>query len=462
MASAVRWLAQAPARALLVIFLVAFAEGTALLPLVPREWIEPHARWEANAVAVSLATTGRFADPYAVPTGPTAHVPPAFPALLGLLYTLFGLTMAAGYATWFVQVAASAAMVAMLPWLAHRLGVGREAGIVGGLAGALVPRWPHQVEYFAAVALGLLLAWHVSRWRRATPSPRGALVLGAAWGAAFHLTPSLVPVLLGCLLFDLWWSRDRRRWAPTALTLVGVALACVPWGLRNYAVFGEVFFIRSNLGLELRMGNHEGAVADIDVMDATEGLALRHPRTNVAEAKLLQQIGEVEYMRRSRQEALAWIGAHPGRFLSLTARRAFHFWFGSASQGPMAAASAMLTILAALGLRRAWPALAVPQRAALVIPLVTFPLVYYVVVFMPRYGALLTGILLLLAGIEGWHRIAPHRLRSERPAGWASEGDPQRAAVEENSCEPSGASRSLRSPGRQLAVERAPGTQPSS
>jgi hypothetical protein len=38
-----------------------------------------------------------------------------------------------------------------------------------------------------------------------------------------------------------------------------------------------VFFIRSNLGLELRMGNHDGAVADIEVMDAREANSMRHP-----------------------------------------------------------------------------------------------------------------------------------------------------------------------------------------
>ena len=404
-AGAVCWLARSPTRAVSAILLVAVTGGLAVLPFVPPDWLLPHTRWETNAVAVSLATRGTFADPYAVPTGPTAHVPPAFPALLALIYSVFGLTVTAGYVTWFVQLAAAAAMVAMLPWLAHRLGAGREAGVIGGLGGALLPRWTYQVECFAAVALGVLLAWHVTRWRLARASTAGAVVLGLAWGAAFHLTPSLLPVLLGCLLFGLWWRGDRQAWLGTGATVLGVVLACTPWAWRNHTVFGDVFFVRGNFGLELRMGNHDGAVADIDLTDVPGQQTERHPRTNLAEARRLQEIGERAYMREARREATAWIRANPVAFLGLSARRALYFWLGAPSQGVLAVLTALLTILAALGLRDRWRALDPPGRAAFVIPMLTFPLVYYVVLFMPRYRAPLAGLLLVLAGSTVWRWV---------------------------------------------------------
>jgi hypothetical protein len=402
-AAAVHWIARSPARAFLVIFLAAFCVGTAVLPFVPPIVIEPHTRWESNAVAVSLATKGTFADPYALPTGPTAHMPPAFPALLALLYVVFGLNTTAGHVAYLVLVAAGAVMVAMLPWLSERFGAGREPGVVGGLAGALVPRMPYQVEYFAAIALGLLVAWHLSRWQGDRGSSAAALLLGLAWGAACHVTPSLLPVMIGCLAFDVWWMRGRRRWAQAAVTVLGLALACLPWTWRNLATFGEMFFIRSDFGLELRMGNHDGAVADIDVLDVPGG-TLRHPRTHLAEARLVQELGEAAYMRGARSEALEWIRNHPGRFARLSAQRVFHFWFGSPSQGALAVATAVLSVLALLGLWRAWPALGPPQRAAFVVPLAAFPLVYYLVLFMPRYSVPLEGILLVLAGVEAWRR----------------------------------------------------------
>jgi len=58
---------------------------------------------------------------------------------------------------------------------------------------------------------------------------------------------------------------------------------------------------------------------------------------------------------------------------------------------------AALKLLSAVGAWRSWPRLSVPQRAALVIPLVTFPLVYYVVGFEGRYRQPMDGLALLLA-----------------------------------------------------------------
>jgi hypothetical protein len=46
--------------------------------------------------------------------------------------------------------------------------------------------------------------------------------------------------------------------------------------------------------------------------------------------------------------------------------------------------------------------MAPPQRASLLTPLVCYPLVYYVVLYMPRYRVPLDWILLLLAGAAVW------------------------------------------------------------
>src|SRR5512146_619934 len=46
---------------------------------------------ESLGIAHSLATTGRFADPfYSMPTGPTAHLAPLYPAILGLILYIWG------------------------------------------------------------------------------------------------------------------------------------------------------------------------------------------------------------------------------------------------------------------------------------------------------------------------------------------------------------------------------------
>src|SRR4051812_17324287 len=48
---------------------------------------------EALNIAFSVAAKGTFADPFGYPTGPTAHLPPAYPAAMAAVYTLFGVGM---------------------------------------------------------------------------------------------------------------------------------------------------------------------------------------------------------------------------------------------------------------------------------------------------------------------------------------------------------------------------------
>ncbi len=400
----VNWMAHSPGRAFLIIFILSFAiRLIVFLTLVPLEYVRPHTRWEMEAVSVSLAQTGRFADPYALPTGPTAHLPPILPFIYGLIYRVLGFTLTAGYVVWLLRFASYAAMYAMLPWLGGKLGAGRQAGVLGGIAGALVVQWPGHGEALTAIVLGLLLIAFLRRWTVRRGSAGGSVLLGVAAGAAFHLQPVLLPVVLGCVAFELWWSRGRRNWILSAMVALGIVFACVPWGWRNYTTFHEVFFIRSNLGLELRMAYHEGAAAAMEVMDRQQ--EPRHPRTHPEEAEKLRELGELEYMRRAGREAVEWIRAHPTHFLRLSVLRVIHFWFGPLHRPWTALGVTALTILAALGAWRTLPTLAIPQRAALLIPLVTYPLIYYFVTYMSRYRVPLNWILLLFAGAEVWHWI---------------------------------------------------------
>ncbi len=400
----VTWLARSPARGFVLIFAVGFSIRATLIRWVPREYVVPHTRWEMESIAVSLAERGTFADPYLIPTGPTAHVPPVYPVLLSLLYRVLGLTFAAGFVAWMLGAASYAITFALLPWFAGWTGMSKEAGVLGGLAGALVPHWLASAEALAGLVLCLLLVASLRRWSAGRTTAVASLLLGLGWGAAFHLKPALLPVLLGCIAFELWWIKDRRRWRWTAALALGVALACVPWAWRNYTIFHRLFFVRSNFGLELRVGNHSGATPDIDV-NAERGTFL-HPRTSESEALQVRMLGEIEYMRQERREASTWIREHPGRFLGLTAMRTAYFWLGPLHRPGTAFWFTLLTLLAALGAWRTFPRMTPPQRAAVLIPLGTFPLIYYILSVMVRYRVPIEWMLFLLAGAAAWHWMA--------------------------------------------------------
>jgi hypothetical protein len=174
-----------------------------------------------------------------------------------------------------------------------------------------------------------------------------------------------------------------------------MALACVPWTVRNERALGGLFFLRSNFGLELRMGNHEGAGANLDL--SARGGTERHPRTNEDEARKVAARGELAYMRAAGREAWAWIATNPGEFLRLTALRVVQFWFGPIGDPGARIGIGLLTLLSAVGAWRAFPALLADRRAALLVPLLLFPLVHYVVGFEARYREPLDGLAFLLA-----------------------------------------------------------------
>lgn len=387
------------------IFVVAVLVRVLILasPLVPRAYAVGGVHIEVEAVARALVDGRGYADPYAIPTGPTAHPLPIHTGIQALLYLVLGVTPAAAYARCILGIVSCAAAFAVLPWLAGKVGLGRRAGTIGGLAAAVIPwqglgdalGWASN-EAQAAVALCVLIASYVRRWTASElPAWPRSLALGAFTGFAFHLAPALLPVAVGFSLFELWWIGDRRKWASLTVVALGAALACSPWFWRNYRALGEPTFIRSNLGLELRLGNHDGARAD--VWSTTDASRL-HPGNSAEEARRVRDEGEAAYMRRLRDETAAWIVTHPGEFVALTAARAWHVWFGPPARPIEALPVAGLALLALVGVWRAVPRMSPPERAAVLIPVTCYPLVNYLVGYVPRYTFPLSVLLFMLAG----------------------------------------------------------------
>lgn len=154
------------------------------------------------------------------------------------------------------------------------------------------------------------------------------------------------------------------------------------------------------------MGNNPGALATFEEMDAL-GSGYLHPRVDLGEARKVQNLGEIEYMRRAQHDAVAWIVIHSAEFLWLILQRIANVWVEPIHRPLGIPAVLGLTILALLGLWRSFLALSIPQRAALVIPLAGYPLTYYFVAYMPRYRMPIDWILLILAGAAVWNQLKP-------------------------------------------------------
>ena len=330
----VDWISGSALRYFTLIFLLSMAIRVNQLDQVNRRYLIPTRDRELGAIAITLKKTGEFANTYIVPTGPTAHLPPIPPLKDSLIYRAFGLTSRAGYVRALLIIVTASVLYGILPWFSERLGTGRAAGVIAGLVGALGglvgtiwDKLPGHGEYLTALIMGLVLVAFLQRWKDQNGSFIGSLLLGVATGAAFHVQPAILPVILGCMLFELWWLKNPHKWALVGLMALGILIACLPWGWRNYTTFNAVFFIRSNLGLELRIGNYEGAAATFEEMDAI-GTHYIHPKADPQEARKLRDLGEIVYMNQAGGEALAWISAHPVEFLWLTAQRFANLWAG--------------------------------------------------------------------------------------------------------------------------------------
>jgi hypothetical protein len=118
------------------------------------------------------------------------------------------------------------------------------------------------------------------------------------------------------------------------------------------------------------------------------------------------ELGEAEYMQQVQAEAWDWIRNNPARFISLTARRFVNVWVGPIHRPLKDVLGVLaLTSLAIVGLWRSLQKITIPQRAALLIPLITYPLIYYLVAYMPRYRIPLDWVLYILAGAAIWQAI---------------------------------------------------------
>jgi hypothetical protein len=408
----VDWLAGSAWRYFTLIFLLTLAIRVNQLNQFNRRYLVPTAERELGKIAISHLKTGEFADPYIIPTGPTAHLPPVPPLKDSLIYRALGLTYRAGYGRALSINITTSVLYGMLPWFSERLGTGSGAGVIAGLVGAISGLvdgiWdmlPGHGEHMTGLIMGLLLMAFLQRWKEHSGSWLGSLLLGLAVGAAFHVQPALLPVVLGCMLFELWWLKNPRKWAFVGMIALGIILACLPWGWRNYRTFNAVFFIRSNLGGELRLAYNDGTAATFDEMDEM-GAHYIHPGALVSEARKLIELGEVEYMNQAGGEALAWISAHPAESLLLIAQRFANLWTGPQHRPVEDALDVLvLTVLAIIGAWRSFPRITIPQRAAFLIPLVTYPLIYYIVAYMPRYRIPMDWILYVLAGAAVWSWI---------------------------------------------------------
>jgi len=322
-------------KTLLTILVAAFALRVALLLILSSWDIDDDWKfgWETGRVASSLASGQGFSSPFPEPTGPTAWLMPIYPSLLALIFMIFGIySTSAALAALLLNSAISVLTTLPLYWVARDV-FGHRTALLAAIGLALYPPsiwhsittiWDTSAVAFALVALMYGLYGLENRW-----SLRRAALFGAVIGLLVLLNPVILTVL-PVLWLTLLNQRERSLgWRVLAAGLASmVALAVVtPWLVRNYHQFDRLF-LRSNLGLELKLGNSMQAWEGYVTGASSSAMELGHPTLVPEEFDRFVALGEVAYVEEAFAEARSFIRDNPTKFLRLCGRRVHHFWLG--------------------------------------------------------------------------------------------------------------------------------------
>jgi hypothetical protein len=373
----------------------------------PHNWLFSHP-YEMGLLASSLLHGHGFSSPFGVPTGPTALVAPGYPILIAAVFFVFGTcTFASEIAIIALQIFVSLVTIWLMMRICRQSLDDRTAILAGAFWAVSLPLlWISAIFWetsLSACALPAIIMLALNCRRR--PTFAAWLLLGSSAAIVALINPALLPTLLAIMAWAAWQTRHVARAAPLA-GLLALLLLFSPWPIRNACRFHAFIPLRSTTGFELWMGNRPGATGFLD-----ESL---FPMYNKSELASYVAKGEVAYTRDKSAQAWDYIRAHPAIFLRLTLRRCFRFWAGTGSVGGpriYELHALLTTILGFTGLvflyRNRMRAFAV----LMALPLLLFPLPYYITHAEFRYRLNLDPLLTLLAA----YAVTQLATRASRP-----------------------------------------------
>jgi 4-amino-4-deoxy-L-arabinose transferase-like glycosyltransferase len=379
--------------------IVALALATRLLVLwfvverFPHRWLYSRGI-ELGTLAQSLLAGQGLSSPFGGSTGPTALLAPGYPAVIALIFRIFGsFTFAAAIAVMAMQVLFSVGTVLLIMHVAQRCFDSRTADLAGVFWAVSLPLLWMPTIFWETCLSTLLLVGMIALALRCEQKPSRSLwaLMGGYCGLAALVNPALLMALLALLGWAAWQTRQTLPYSPL-LGLLVLLLVFAPWPIRNARALGGFIPLRSTVGFELWMGNRAGATGFLD-----ESV---FPLFNRWEYDQYAAKGEVAYMRDKSALAKSYIRAHPVEFLRLSSIRFVRFWTGTGSKGGsiLFAIHALLTsCLGAMGMWRLWQRRRFGVAALFLLPLMIFPLPYYITHAEFRYRLVVDPLLTILA-----------------------------------------------------------------
>lgn len=295
----------------LALALVALAARLAwgLSVRVPPVWDGELYERGARALATGLGYSCFLFGPAADPTVPTAFYPVGYPAFLGALYRVFGVSAS-------VIVVSGALLGAVTVALTHRLALRCAPPLPAAVAALAVALSPGAVILattpMSETLWGALVTASVFALARApsTLRSRDLALTAALLAAAVYVRPQavLLAPLLPALVSAPFAQRLRRAAAVTIAVLALVA----PWTARNCRSLDGCAFVSTNGGSNLAIGAVPRATGQYLRLTADDGC--RGVKGERARERCWQSV------------AVASIRANPARWLRLGWTKLHETW----------------------------------------------------------------------------------------------------------------------------------------
>lgn len=192
---------------------------------------------------------------YTVDGVPTAYWPVGWPGFLGIVFAVFGTSLAAAKSA---NLVLGTAVCGLVPVFAAQRGASRAQAVAAGLLCALYPAWWAYAGVLASEPLTVVLC--LSALVLARPGRRAGWWFGGglAAGLAALARPQALLIVAAALAADAWWGARPGR-ARAGWLCAGAALAVAPWTARNAVVLGAFVPVSTNGGDNLLIGHAPGA-----------------------------------------------------------------------------------------------------------------------------------------------------------------------------------------------------------
>lgn len=359
----------------------------------PRNWLFSHP-WEMGLLADSLLHGLGYSSPFGGSTGPTAFIAPGYPTLIAGIFTIFGtFTFTSALVIMGMHVLVNMLTIWLMMHVAQSMLDSRTASVAGSFWALSPPLffvptifWESSISECALIGM---IALALRYWR--APTSMHWIVLGASCAVIALINPALLFSLLAIMGWLAFQTRQVSRTAPL-LGLLTLAIVFAPWPIRNAVRFHAFIPLRSTVGFEMWMGNRPGATGRLD-----ESI---FPMFNQHELDSYNALGEVAYVQTKSQLASDYIRSHPGIFLEMTARRFYRFWAGTgnlSSSFTYEIHAMITTILGFAGLVLVYRRRSRAFAVLMALPLILFPVPYYLTHAEFRYRLNIDPILTVLA-----------------------------------------------------------------